>query len=225
MASPQISTKRLAISKSNAQMVAAVAAASFITIFCLVACKAVFSQNSYQSKVVAAKEKANTQLKKNLTAYTALAARYQVFDNASPNSIGGISTGTGGNDGTNSKLVLDALPDTYDFPALTSSLEQILSSQGLKVGSISGVDDQVNQQGNVSSPTPQPVNMPFSFTVNDASYTTIAQLTTSLQQSIRPIQIDSVNLTGGVNDMTATFNAHTYYQPAKNLQITKKVIK
>lgn len=225
MNSPKISTKRLAISKSNAQMVGVVAAASFITVFCLVATKTVFSQNTYQNKVISAKAKAHKQLQANLKAYGSLSTSYRIFDSKNPNIIGGSISGTGDNDGTNSKLILDALPSTYNFPALASSLEKILSDRGLSVASITGTDDEVAQQGNVSSPNPEPVAMPFTFTIENASYSAISQLTDALQHSIRPIQIDTIELSGGSNDMSATFTAHTYYQPAKSLQLTKKVIK
>jgi hypothetical protein len=225
MDTPQISTKRLAIDKSNAQMVIVVAVASFITVFCLVATRAVFTQNRYQAKVISAKEKAHKQLQSNLKAYSNLSTSYKIFDSKNPNIIGGSLDGTGSNDGNNSTIVLDALPSSYDFPALTSSLEKILSDQGLQVSSITGTDDQVNQQANASSPTPQPVPIPFSFTVSGASYDSIQALTDALQRSIRPIQVDTINLSGSANDMTATFTAHTYYQPAKSLQVTTKVVK
>jgi hypothetical protein len=206
-------------------MVAVVAVASFITVFCLVASKAVFSQNRYQAKVISAKEKAHKQLQDNLKAYNSLSNSYKIFNSKNPNIIGGTIDGTGSNDGTNSTIVLDALPSTYDFPALTSSLEKILSDRGLKVSSITGTDDQVNQQANASSPTPQPVPMPFSFTVSNASYDSIKDLTDALQRSIRPIQIDTMNLSGSSSDITASFTAHTFYQPAKSLNVTTKVIK
>lgn len=225
MAKPRISTKRLAISKSNAQLVAVVAVASFVSVFCLVASKAVYSQNVYQSKVVSVKEKANTQLKKNITAYDSLVSRYKQFDNKTTNSLGGDSKGTGDNDGTNSKLILDALPSSYDFPALASSLEKLLGDRGLKVSSITGTDDQVNQQANSSSPNPTPVPIPFSFTVTNANYASVGQLADALGHSIRPFQIDTINLSGASDDMTITVTGHTYYQPTKSLQVTKKVIK
>jgi hypothetical protein len=222
---PQISTKRLAITKANAQMVGIVAIAAFITIFCLVASKAVFSQNRYQARVITAKEKAHKQLEQNIDTFSNLQTAYKAFDSTSTNVIGGNTNGTGDNDGSNSKIILDALPSTYDFPALTSSIEKVLADNNLKVTDITGTDDQLNQQGNSSSPTPKPVEMPFSFTVTNANYNSIGQLVTRLQQSIRPIQIDSIELSGGVNDMTATINAHTYYQPAKSVKITKQVVK
>ncbi len=225
MANTEMLTKRVAINKSYAQMVAIVAAASFITIFCLVAAKAVWSQNGYQARVTSAKEKAHQQLLKNLSAYDSLTTSYRAFVSTPNNVIGGNSNGTGDNDGDNAKIILDALPPSYDFPALTSSIEKILTDRSFKVTSITGTDDQVNQQNNGSSPNPVAVNMPFSFTVDNANYAAVGQLITSLQNSIRPIQIDSINLSGGASNMSLTVNAHTYYQPGKSVNITKKVVK
>lgn len=225
MAQAEASTKRVAISKANAQMVAVVAAAAFVTIFCLVASKAALSQNRYQARVTAAKEKAHQQLQKNIDAFDDLKVSYQAFDNTAKNAIGGNSVGEGDNDGKNSKLILDALPSSYDFPALTSSVEKLLQSQSLKINDIGGTDDQLNQQTNVSSPSPQPVPMPFSFSITETNYDSINKLVQTLEKSIRPIQIDSLTLAGGGNNMTATVNAHTFFQPGKNLNITKQVVK
>lgn len=225
MADTTISTKRMAISKSNAQMVGVVAAAAFITVFCLVASNTVFSQNRYQARVISAKEKAHKQLQDNINTYSDLATSYKAFDNASTNVIGGTKGGSGDNDGSNSKIILDALPPTYDFPALTSSIEKILQDNHLKVTSITGTDDQINQQGNTASANPQPVEIPFTFTVSNASYASVNQLMSKLQQSIRPIVIDTLDASGGQNDMTVTVSAHTYFQPAKTVSITKKVVK
>lgn len=222
---PETSMKRVAISKANAQMVAVVSAAAFVTIFCLFASKAIFSQTRYQARVISAKEKAHQQLQDNIQTYSKLSDAYNTFDSASPNVIGGNRDGKGPDDGPNTKIILDALPSNYDFPALTSSIEKILSTSGLKVTSITGTDDELNQQGNTSSPNPQPVNMPFAFTVTNANYGSVGRLISQLQHSIRPIQIDSMDLSGGINNMTLTVNAHTYYQPAKTVSITKQVIK
>lgn len=220
-----LSSKRTAISRANAQMVIVVAAASFVTVFSLVASKTVLSQNAYQSRVVKAKETAHQQLSKNITAANSLVASYNDFVSADTNSIGGLTKGTGDKDGDNAKIILDALPSSYDFPALASSLEKILTSQSLKVGSITGTDDQVNQEANISSPDPQAVPIPFSFTVSNANYGSVQQLVSTLEASIRPIQLDSLTLTGASSSMQVTVTAHTYYQPAKNLQIKKQVVK
>jgi hypothetical protein len=56
------SAKHVAINKANAQIVAVVGLASFISIFCLVAAKAVYSQYQYQSRVIKAASSANTKI-------------------------------------------------------------------------------------------------------------------------------------------------------------------
>lgn len=225
MARNEISTKRIAISKANAQMVAVVAVASFISIFCLVASSAVWGQNKYQSHVIKAKSAAHAQLQKNVQAFTNLSDAYNTFVGSGTNAIGGNSTGTGDNDGNNAKIILDALPSSYDFPALASSLEKILADNHFTVGSITGTDDQVAQGGNTSSPKPVPVPIPFSFTVTGTNYVAIQQLISTLQNSIRPIQIDTLSLSGSSNNMQVSVTAHTYYQPGKSLTITKQVVK
>jgi len=220
-----IITKRLAISKANTQMIAVVGVASFVAVFCLVASKAVWSQYQYQARVTSVKTKALTQLQQNITAFNSLSSSYDSFDGQDKNIIGGSRTGTGNNDGSNPQIILDALPPSYDFPALTSSLEKILTNGSFTVSSITGTDDQINQQANVSSNAPQPVPMPFAFTVTNANYTSVQALMNTLQQSIRPIPIDTIELSGGVNNMTLAVTAHTYYQPATSLNITEKVVK
>lgn len=220
-----VSTKHVAIDKTNAQLVAIVAVAAFVTVFCLVAARAVWSQTRYQAKVVSAKEKANQQLKKNVTAFNSLVGAYNDFDKQPVNVIGGNAKGSGDNDGSNSKIILDALPSNYDFPALTSSVEKIITDQGLTVSSITGTDDQLNQQSNLSSPTPTAVTMPFSFTVSNANYASVSKLVDRLQKSIRPIQVDTLVISGGANNMTVSVSAHTYYQPAKSVSVVKKVVK
>lgn len=220
----QISTKRLAISKANAQVVLIVAAAAFVTVFCLVAAQATWSQNQYQARVIKDKEKARDQLNDNIEAFDQLVKSYKSFNDASPNAIGGNPKGQAGNDGNNSKIILNALPSAYDFPALVSSVEKVLKQSGLKVSNITGIDEGANQTAAGTS-TPKEVEIPFSFAVEGASYNAIQQLTEKLEKSTRPIIVDTVDLSGSNSNMTATVTAHTYYQPATSLQITKKVVK
>ena len=218
-------TKRGAISKANAQMVAIVAVSAFIVVFSLFSAKALLSQNSYQGRVTDAKTVARNTLKDNISAYDQLAKSYTAFNATATNVIGGTPNSKGEKDGTNSKIILDALPANYDFPALASSVEKLTSISGLKMSAITGTDDQLNQQNNQSSADPKEVEMPFTFTVDDANYTAIKQLFNNMQLSIRPMVVDSVDISGGVNNMTMTVNAHTYFKPAKNVSITKKVVK
>ena len=225
MAKLEISTKRLAISKANAQMAISLSVASFIVTFSLVAAHALLGQEKYQAKVIHAKNTAANQLKTNVGTVNALNDQYTKFVNKPGNIIGGSTSGTGDNDGDNAKIVLDALPSQYDFPALISSLEKLLTQRNFKISSIAGSDDQIAQQTNQDSPTPKAVAMPFTFTVKDANFSSVKDLMDVLQRSIRPIVVDSLAITGGENSMQLTVNAHSFYQPEKDLKIRTQVVK
>jgi hypothetical protein len=216
-------SKATALSKTNARIVGFVGAASFIVIFCLVASNSLLSQNRFQARVANGKEAAKKQLDANIAAYNALQSSYNKFNNSNPNVIGGNQNGTGDNDGNNAKIVLDSLPSVYDFPALTSSIEKILKDRNINLASLTGVDD-LNAQSKNSSETPTPTQMPFGFTVS-TNYDSAQNLFATLEKSIRPISIDKVSVSGSSSNMTLNFNAHTYYQPAKELKIDKRPVK
>ncbi len=224
MPKPQASTKRLMIDKANSTIVIVVAVASFVTVFSLVASRALLSQRSYQARVTAEKEKAAKQLKDNATAVASLQTSYKAFVGTSSNLLGGNPNGTGDKDGDNARIILDALPSKYDFPAVASSLEKLLTNQSLKIISISGSDQEVQQEANGSSPTPTTVDMPFNIVVS-GSYGALQSLLTTLERSIRPIQIQTVDLSGTDSNMTMTISAKTFYQPEKTLNISTKVVK
>lgn len=218
------SIKHTLVDKANSRIVITVAIASFLSVFSLVSAKTLFSQATYQNKVISAKKDSLKQVKANVEASSRLVAAYTAFNDTPQNVIGGSSTGEGGKDGPNSKIVLDALPSVYDFPALATSLEKVITDRGLTIQSIQGVDDQVVQQENKSSTNPVPVAIPFQFTVS-GGYKPVQKLISDLQHSIRPFQVQTLTLGGSQDSMTLTITAQTYYQPAKNLNITEKVVK
>jgi hypothetical protein len=224
MAKLELSTKRLAISQANTQIVTVVAIASFVTVFCLVASHAVWGQTQYQSRVTKADNAAHQQLLQNVQAFSNLSVAYQAFDSSPSNIIGGTSNGTGANDGENAKIILDALPSSYDFPALTSSIEKILTDGNFTISGITGTDEQLTEPTQQNA-NPQPIPIPFGFSVTNANYTSVQQLMMTLQNSIRPIQIDSLTLSGASNSMQLTVVAHTFYQPGKALGITKEEVR
>ncbi len=220
----QFSTKRLQIDKANATMVGIVAGAVFVTVFSLVSAKALWSQRSYQARVIGKKEIARDQLQNNLDAVTKLKTSYEAFVGSPENVLGGNPAGTGDKDGDNAKLVLDALPSKYDFPALTTSLEKLLTSKNFKIGSITGTDDEVAQSKNQLSDNPKPIPVPFSLTVT-GSYTSVQDLIQSFEHSIRPFDMSKVSFSGNNNTLQLTLSANTYYQPEKSLNIKQEVVK
>ena len=216
-----VSKKHVQVDKANATVVILVSAAAFIATFSLVASKALLTQRAYQSRVIKEKTAARDQLDANLKAVTPLTESYKTFVNQKVNVIGGVPQGIGNNDGDNAKIVLDALPSKYDFPAVVSSLEKLLQSKEFKLDNIKGTDDEINQQATTANGL---VEIPFEATIT-GTYTGAKEALTLFERSIRPFQIDVVTITGGDTDMSMRVVAKTYYQPEKSLKLTLKDVK
>jgi len=220
-----LSTKRVLIDKANTQLVIYVSVAAFILVFSLVATKTLISQASYQNHVISAKHVAVNQLKTDISATTQLKTSYDAFTSTPQNVIGGNPNGNGSQDGNNAKIVLDALPSTYDFPGLTTSLDNLLTAQsGITVNSIAGTDEEATLGGSESSSSPQPVPIPFTVSVA-GSYASLQNVISTFENSIRPIQVQTLNLSGTGSSVTMTVAAQTYYQPPKSLNFQEQVVK
>lgn len=218
------SIKHLQISKANARIVAIIALAAFLTTFSLLASRALLNQRSYHARVISEKSQASARLKDNLEAVQSLQSSYGQFIAGSPNLIGGDPKGTGDRDGDNAKIILDALPSKYDFPALTSSIEKLLVERNFKPENITGTDDELGQTASSTSPNPAPVEIPFQVTLT-SNYTALNSLIQVFERSIRPIHITAVTYTGNDSATQLVISAKTYYQPSKSLDITTKVVK
>jgi hypothetical protein len=219
----QISAKHLQISKANSIITIAVAAAAFVAVTCLVASRAMLQQRSYQAKVISEKELAVKTLKDNVKAVDTLVVAYKEFNGRPNNVIQGLTDGTGDRDGDNAKIILDALPSKYDFPAIATSLEKILTQQNFAIESIVGIDDEIAQSAKAES-APEVVEIPFSFSVN-GGYDSINNLLQTLEYSIRPINITKLQFSAsGDNSVQLNTEAKTYYQSEKKFNVSTKVV-
>ncbi len=174
--------------------------------------------------MIETKRTAVKQLKTNEQTAQQLVTSYKAFVAADTNVIGGNALGTGQRDGDNAKIVLDALPSKYDFPALTSSLEKMLTEQKLTIASISGSDDEVAQGANQASPQPIAVEIPFEVSAT-GPYKDIQGSLDVFGKSIRPFHLKTLQLSGGQSNMTMAITGKSYYQPAKNFNVTQKVVR
>ena len=223
MAKNTVLSRKIQIDKAQALMVGTIAGTVFVTVFSLVSVRALWQQRTYQAKVISQKQKTRDTLKKNLVTVQDLVNSYKQFVGSSTNIIGGNPAGTGERDGDNARIVLDALPSKYDFPALTTSLEKILTEKNFKIDGIDGVDDEVAQAA-AASTSKAPVPVPFQLGVS-GSYSSIQDLIKTLERSIRPFNVRKLSLSGGASDMKVSIDGQTYYLPEKVFTIQKKVIK
>jgi hypothetical protein len=213
----QNSAKRIQVTKAQATVIATIAGAVFITVFSLVSSKSLWAQRAYQARVIDTKEKARVQLEDNINAVSGLVTSYKNFTSNPTNLLGGNPSGSGEKDGDNARLILDALPSKYDFPALTTSLEKLLVDRKFKIDGITGIDDELAQEKAASGST-APIEMPFQITVT-GNNTTVQDLLVTLEKSIRPFQSTKFTLKGGSDKLQLILDAKTYYQPEKTLNI------
>lgn len=224
MAKPNLSMKRIAIDKAHATLLISVSIAVFISIFSLVAAKSLISQGRYQAKVIHKQEQARDQMKKNVTEAKKLNSAYQEFENSPENILGGNPKGNGDKDGENARIVLDALPSKYDFPALATSIEKMLKDNSISMTALTGTDDEVAQASNASSNKPQPVEIPYTVeaTVAPQAGKDFIRL---FESSIRPMQVKKVVVSGDNNQLKTSLTVKTYFQPELNLSVRKEPVK
>src|SRR3990167_8406620 len=131
------------IDKSQKRLIILVSVSTVVTIFCLVSTKALLDYAGYHRHELAAKRAVIKQLEANIATANTLESQYQSFNSVNPNFIGGKNTtdpNTSPPDGDNARLVLDALPSKYDFPALISSVSKILTNAGIASPGIAASD-------------------------------------------------------------------------------------
>lgn len=224
MANGRVSLKRIGVDKTNSRIVGVTAASAFIVIFCIIASISLLGQLMYQNRVISAKRKAAAQLKLNIENTDKLVGSYNSFVGTPQNVLGGNPNGVGAKDGSNAKIVLDALPSTYDFPALASSLEKLMNDQGVQIKSLTGTDDAVAQTSSGTSNQPKPVPVPFEIVIA-GNYDQVRNAVNAMERSIRPFQIQKMDISGDQSELSVDITGQTYYQAEKALNITMKVVK
>lgn len=214
----QPSAKREQIEKSMSTMITTGSVAIFLLIFCLFSSHALWDKLTFQNKVISDKTTARNQLNEDLAVANKLDSSYEKFNNTQINLLGNAVTGE---DNDNAKIVLDALPNVYDYPALTTSLQNLLSNQGVAIDSIGGTDESATIGKTTTSTSP--IAMPFTFSV-DGPYQNIQNIINTFERSIRPFQFQTLTLSGDSADVSLTVSAQTFFQPAKKFTITTEKV-
>lgn len=224
IASGHKSIKHDIIDKNNNTVLIAVAGATFVFIFCAFAARALISQSLYHGRVIGEKEKTLDQVRSNLAAVEELKQSFDAFQSEPINILGGNPSGDGPLDGNNAKLVLDALPSKYDFPALSSSFEKILKTGGYDIGSIGGAEDISLATSVDAAGVVQPVQIPYSFTVN-ADRPSTQTLLETLEKSIRPMFVERLLIQSGETILETRVTLHTYFAQSKTFELGSKEVK
>lgn len=215
------SNKHFLIDKANLTIVIVTAVTVSITMFSLISSYYLLQQRSYQAKVIGKKQTAKKVLAANQTARDQLVDQYKLFVEKDPNAIGGVVDGTSERDGDNGKIILDALPSVYDYPALVTSLDKLVRGSGVSLTSLAATDVSAEQE---AAPSGVVVIMPFEISAQGGVDQT-RQLLVDFQRSIRPISISKLTMTAASEGLTVTIAANTYYQPETKLEVKEEIVR
>lgn len=224
MAESKVSVKHLQMDKNQSTMLLVIVMSVVVVVFSLFATKALISKGLYQKRALHARKQVAATLKTNYDSAKTLVDQYNtVFANQNPNILGGNVNGNGNLDGQNAVIVLDALPSKYDAPALATSTEKVLTDRGVSINSLTVTDDP---SANSDAPQSQPTfkSMTFSFE-GTTTFDTATKLFEDFEHSIRPFDLNTLEINGSDNKLKLTVGMTTYYQPAKSLDLnaTKEV--
>ncbi|HVO86107.1 MAG TPA: hypothetical protein VMT23_00025 [Candidatus Binatia bacterium] len=231
---PKLNTKALQINKQQSSMMIIVAVATVITVFSLISAKTLLGQAAYQRRVINARHSSAQQLNDDIKNANTLVTQYNnVFIGTSDQNIighinhstevvNGQTIVTAPPDGDNGRIVTDALPTLYNFPALLTSVSKILSDDSIGSPSIGGTDQSTTAD---NSPSDKPAPIKIDLTISGSgTYSGSEKLIKDLERSIRPFDVTHLTLTGNESNLTVDLNVSTYYQPAKTVNITSKEI-
>lgn len=133
------------------------------------------------------------------------------------------------------RVILDALPSDANSLALGSSLQNKLLAgipgltlQTLQVDPVQGVESLSSevavQDATVDSETAIVNQITFRFSVT-GNEDALRQALTNLERSIRTIDIINLRIENQGDTQLMTVQGRAYYEPAKNVQLTEKVVR
>lgn len=130
------------------------------------------------------------------------------------------------------RVVLDALPDTLNTPALGASIQRVLVNiDGIELDSLAfddstgaaGVDTGIETAGSptvITNATP----IPFSMKLNASSVDAAGKVLNRLEKSIRAINIKTSKMEMNGNGVVLTITADAYYQPPVTLELSEQTV-
>jgi hypothetical protein len=219
MKPPIMLSKHKQVDRDRTKALVAIGFASVALVSGFIVARAFWSQANYLNKVADQKEAAVEQLNKNKESIDQLKKSYAEFIAGNPNIIGGSATGTDLQDGDNAKLVLDALPSTYDYPAFVTSVEALIRPN--KITEIKGVDDVAQQSLQDGAPTAVEMPITVTFTTSYDGFKNVMEL---FRRSIRPLKVNKLILGGTNNELDVTIEVASYFQSGTTMRIERNEV-
>lgn len=218
--------KRTQIAKTNRMMFIWIAIASVIIGVAGVVGVYMVQKLVYNERVLAEKQKTVSTLESNVKVIAELQKEILVLDTNTA-----LLSARASEEDQAIRVVLDALPSGANSTALGASLQLKLLAgipgltvESLRVDPVQGVEVMAGGDVVDASSDDSVANaITFQFSVI-GDQTALRQVLTNLERSIRTIEITSLRVENQGTRQVMTVQARAFYEPAKTLQLTEKVV-
>lgn len=134
------------------------------------------------------------------------------------------------------QVVLDALPSEANSSAFGASLQQkFLQAPGIQLDSLNVTPVQdievttgaggTATSGAIAGTTAEQINFSFDVSTEAGNVSVLKELLVNIERSIRPIDLTSVSIEAQSNRLLLKVEGHTYYQPARTVDLKDKMVK
>ncbi len=226
--------KRTQIANANSNMLIWVAAVSALLGFAIVTVIFLFQILMFNERVLSEKSKTAATLKINNDNIAEVESSVRVLNtNAALKSVVG-----GTDDFSTLRVVLDALPSDANSLALGASIQNRLltgipglSVNLLQVDPVVGSESLIDGSSVVDASlygdvVPQnEITFRFSVSAPADNKNALKQVLLNLEKSIRTIDVTSLKIESQGESLVMNVQARAFYEPAKVMQLTDKVVK
>lgn len=220
--------KRQQIFKANRMMFLWVAMASAVIGFALVISISLMQRIIYNQKVIGEKNKTYSTLANNNKKVSQLEDQIKTINYSSD-----VLKKLRAKDSDDPiQVVLDALPSDSNRLALGSSLQNVLlanipgsSLESMKVESTAEAGSVKKSTATTGTVENNSLDVTFTLKINSGSEDSIREMLTRFEKSIRTFKVTNVKIEYSLDKMNVTVTAKAYYEPAKVVELTEKVVK
>ena len=220
--------KRQQIFKANRMMFLWVAMASAVIGFALVISISLMQRIIYNQKVIGEKNKTYSTLANNNKKVSQIEDQIKTINYSSD-----VLKKLRAKDSDDPiQVVLDALPSDSNRLALGSSLQNVLlanipgsSLESMKVESTAEAGSVKKSTATTGTVENNSLDVTFTLKINSGSEDSIREMLTRLEKSIRTFKVTNVKIEYSLDKMNVTVTAKAYYEPAKVVELTEKVVK
>lgn len=220
--------KRQQIFKANRMMFLWVAMASAVIGFALIISISLMQRIIYNQKVIGEKNKTYSTLANNNKKVSQLEDQIKTINYSSD-----VLKKLRAKDSDDPiQVVLDALPSDSNRLALGSSLQNVLlanipgsSLESMKVESTAEAGSVKKSTATTGTVENNSLDVTFTLKINSGSEDSIREMLTRLEKSIRTFKVTNVKIEYSLDKMNVTVTAKAYYEPAKVVELTEKVVK